>query len=84
VGIIKKVVIPCVSAVALLGIQQAYRAQQDRGRPAAVTPTPQTYRISGVRRDTRQDVTIDVQAESPENARVKAELDGVTVTKIER
>lgn len=45
---------------------------------------PGRFKVSGVRKDTRQDVTWFCEADSPENAKVKAELEGIIVTGIER
>jgi hypothetical protein len=42
------------------------------------------YRIQGVNRDTRQDTTVEIQADSAANAKVKAELDGIVVTSVVR
>jgi hypothetical protein len=46
------------------------------------TDGPGHYRIEGVDRNTKNDVTRDVQADSLANAKVKAELDGIVVTSI--
>jgi hypothetical protein len=48
-----------------------------RGRAGA-------FRISGVDRQSKLDATDYIQADSPENAKAKAELNGMIVTKIER
>jgi len=61
-----------------------------RGYPA-VTPIPDyspptegpgCYRIQGVDRNTMNDVTRDIRADSAANAKVKAELDGIIVTSV--
>jgi hypothetical protein len=44
---------------------------------------PGTYRITGVDRQTRADREITIDAASRENAIVKAELDGIVVTRAE-
>jgi hypothetical protein len=44
---------------------------------------PGVYRVNGVDRDSRMDVTEHYQADSPANARAKAELDGIVVTRVE-
>ena len=55
-----------------------------------VIPTPDqqdgagTYRVAGVDRATRQDREIVVEAQSRANAQVKAELDGIVVTRISK
>jgi hypothetical protein len=43
------------------------------------------FRISGVDRSTKMDVTDFIEADSPENARAKeAELSGIVVTRVDR
>ena len=41
------------------------------------------YRISGVDRQSKLDTTWYVEADSPDNARVKAELEGIVVTDVQ-
>lgn len=57
-------------------------------RPPSAFPVqplgPGRFKISGVRKDTRQDVTWYCDAHSAENAKVKAELEGIVVTAVER
>jgi hypothetical protein len=61
------------------------RRIEPRGFPLPAQPDgPGTYRIIGVDRATREDKDITVQAASSENARVKAELDGIIVTEVHR
>lgn len=52
--------------------------------PDYLPPTdgPGHYRIEGVDRNTKNDVTREVHADSLANAKVKAELDGIIVTSI--
>jgi hypothetical protein len=45
---------------------------------------PGRYRIQGVSEASKEDVAIDVEADSQANAKVKAELDGIVVTAIEK
>jgi hypothetical protein len=49
-----------------------------------VVDGPGTFLVIGVDRATRADKSITVSAASSENARVKAELDGVVVTEVRR
>jgi hypothetical protein len=42
------------------------------------------YRVFGVERETEKDQKIVIEAESRDNARVKAELRGIVVTRIEK
>jgi hypothetical protein len=46
------------------------------------TDAPGRYCIKGVDRSTEQDATIDIQADSAANAKVKAELAGIIVTSV--
>jgi len=46
------------------------------------TDGPGCYRIAGVDRSTKNDITRDLHADSPANAKVKAELDGIVVTSV--
>lgn len=45
---------------------------------------PGRFKVIGVHKDTRQDMTWYCEADSAENAKVKAELEGIIVTDIER
>jgi hypothetical protein len=45
---------------------------------------PGRFKVTGVHKDTRQDMTWYCEADSAENAKVKAELEGIIVTRIER
>jgi hypothetical protein len=49
-----------------------------------VSDRPGKFRISGVDKQTGMDVTDHVTADSAANAKVKAELRGIVVTRIER
>ena len=46
------------------------------------TDGPGRYRIRGVDRGTNQDATLDIQANSAANAKVKAEVNGIIVTSV--
>lgn len=46
------------------------------------TDVPGRYRVSGVNRNTQEDATMEVHADSLANAKVKAELNGLIVTSI--
>lgn len=46
------------------------------------TDGPGQYRIQGVNRETRDDTTIEVPADSLANAKIKAELNGIIVTSV--
>src|SRR3954469_17226929 len=87
---------PC-EIVLLLGILSIpaiilllMRAGSRRGTPPPPTAAfpviepdgPGTYRVAGVDKATRADRTMMVEAESPANAQVKAELDGIVVTAV--
>jgi hypothetical protein len=48
-----------------------------------VADGPGRYRVSGVDRESKMDTSMVVTAESADNAKVKAELEGVIVTKVE-
>jgi hypothetical protein len=55
-----------------------------RRAPMRPVDGPGLYRVIGVDRATKMDTTWRVRAESRENAKVKAELEGIVVTAIER
>jgi hypothetical protein len=46
------------------------------------TDGPGRYCINGVNRTTKKDATLDIDADSLANAKIKAELDGVIVTSV--
>lgn len=51
---------------------------------SAPSDGPGRYRIQGVSRTTKQDATIDLHADSAANAKVKAELEDIVVTSVEK
>ncbi|HTL28437.1 MAG TPA: hypothetical protein VL282_04430 [Tepidisphaeraceae bacterium] len=51
---------------------------------AALPDGPGTYHVIGVDRTTREDKEITLDAASSQNAKVKAELDGIVVTEVRR
>jgi hypothetical protein len=59
--------------------------EEDQADPEPMIPVPAAggyFTVSGVDRTTRQDVTLQYHADSPENAKVKAELEGIAVTRV--
>lgn len=54
------------------------------GFPIEVNDGPGTFRVYGVDQKTSRDVTENIPADSSANAKVKAELRGIVVTRIER
>ena len=52
--------------------------------PSSYPAGPAQYKVFGVDRQTRMDRVWPCTAESPENARVKGELEGIVVTRVER
>jgi hypothetical protein len=61
------------------------RRTEVSGFPLPAQPDgPGQYRVTGVDRTTREDKDITVEAASSDNARVKAELDGLVVTEVHR
>lgn len=52
--------------------------------PASFPPGPAEYKVYGVDRQTKTDRVWSCTADSPENARVKGELEGIVVTRVER
>ena len=52
--------------------------------PASFPPGPAQFKVYGVDRQTKMDRVWPCTADSPENARVKAELEGIIVTQVER
>lgn len=59
----------------------------DRPTPSAFPVQslgPGRFKVTGVQKDTRQDMTWYCDADSAENAKVKAELEGIIVTGVER
>jgi hypothetical protein len=55
-----------------------------QGFPVSITDGPGQYRIEGVHRETKMDMSKYIQADGAANARVKAELDGIVVTSIKK
>jgi len=70
------------------GVYWGLRASRGGTAPVPVVTTadagPGRYRVVGVDRATKLDTTWHVEADSVANARVKAELEGIVVTGIER
>jgi hypothetical protein len=61
------------------------RRIEARGFPLPAQPDgPGSYRVIGVDRATREDKDITIEAASSDNARVKAELEGIVVTEVRR
>jgi hypothetical protein len=61
------------------------RRIEARGFPLPAQPDgPGSYRVIGVDRTTREDKDITIEAASSDNARVKAELEGIVVTEVRR
>lgn len=54
------------------------------GFPVEVNDGPGTFRVTGVDQRTAADVTEHIPADSTANAKVKAELRGIVVTRIDR
>jgi hypothetical protein len=48
------------------------------------TDGPGRYRVQGVDRNTKSDITRDIPADTLANAKVKAELDGIIVTSVDK
>jgi hypothetical protein len=59
-------------------------AAQVRALPSVEPSGPGRFRVSGVDRETRMDCAQYYDAESEQNAKVKAELDGIVVTDVAR
>ena len=63
-------------------------ASRGRGPASSAFPVqplgPGRFKVTGVHKDTRQDTTWYCDADSAENAKVKAELEGIIVTRVER
>src|SRR4051794_33528289 len=68
------------AAVVVVIVVRRSRRSPPRAFPVVPLPAgPGRFRVSGVRRDTRQDVTWECDADGPANAQAKAELDGIVV-----
>jgi hypothetical protein len=52
--------------------------------PVVMPDGPGRYRITGVVKETRADTTWLCEAHSADNAKVKAELEGIIVTRVEK
>jgi hypothetical protein len=86
------IVVGIISAGVARGVRQAQ--SQSGGNEVRPSPGgfpvvaeedgPGTFRVTGVDRTSSVDVTDHIAAESAANARVKAELRGIVVTKIDR
>jgi hypothetical protein len=87
IGILELIFIAgiCFAVFVIVRHYSIRRRIEVRGFPLPAQPDgPGTYRIIGVDRTTRQDKDITLEAASSENARVKAELDGMVVTEVRR
>jgi hypothetical protein len=77
-----------VLCVVALGVLRHLRRRHPLAGFPVISPAtddgPGDYRIAGVDRSTRDDREIIVQARSRANAQVKAELEGVVVTAVEK
>jgi hypothetical protein len=73
------------AAVILVVMRAGARPQRPSAFPVLPTSEadgPGSYRVVGVDRNTRADRDLVIEAQSRENARVKAELDGIVVTAV--
>ena len=73
-----------IVAVAVVAILARGRRPAPHGSPVGPPSGPGKFKVAGVRRDSRQDVVWFCEADSPANAQVKAELEGIIVTAVER
>lgn len=55
-----------------------------QGFPVSVADGPGQYRVEGVHKQTKMDISKYVQADSAANAKVKAELDDIVVTSVKK
>jgi hypothetical protein len=87
IGILELIFIAAVGfTVFILARHYASRSRiEPRGFPIPAEPDGLgSYRIIGVDRTTREDKDVTIEAASSDNARVKAELDGIVVTDVRR
>ena len=85
-GIIVGIAIWVISTGIRSGMRRS-RADMTTSVPPSVVTIPAgpgRFRITGVNRESRMDCVQIYEAIGPDNAKVKAELDGMVVTRIER
>jgi hypothetical protein len=73
-----------IVAVVVVAVLARVRRPAPHVFPIGPPSGPGKFKVSGVNRDSRQDVVWYCDADSPANAQVKAELEGIIVTAIER
>ena len=73
-----------IVAVVVVAVLARGRRPAPHGFPVGPPSGPGKFKVAGVRRDSRQDVVWYCEADSPANAQVKAELEGIIVTAVER
>jgi hypothetical protein len=84
------IVIAALVALVIIAVLRSTSARPPGAPPSAfpVMPPvplgPGRFRVSGVNRQTKADVVWECSADSPENARVKGELEGIVVTRVDR
>ena len=86
-GILELIILAAFAAGIFVVVRLVVRKGQ--GLPSAfpVIPLhdgPGNYRVRGVHRDTRADMERPIQADRRANAQVKAELDGMVVTSVDK
>ncbi len=85
------VVLAAMAGVGVLVIYLVSRPRPPAGMssgfpvaPSSFPAGPAEYKVYGVDRQTRMDRVWTCMADSPENARVKGDLEGIVVTRVER
>jgi hypothetical protein len=69
--------------VLFLVIKYAVRAGANDGSAVSTAMSKGQYRVFGVNRQTKADAVWSTVADSPANAKAKAELEGLVVTRVE-
>ncbi len=77
-------VLAIIGALIKQGVKEGTKSGSPPHTPSPPPGGPGKFRVSGVDRTSKLDVVGYYDAASPENARAKAELDDMVVTKVER
>ena len=73
-----------IAALVILVVWAVTRRPPSATSGFPVQSGPGRFKISGVDKNTRADTTWFCEADSPDNAKIKAELEGIIVARVER
>src|SRR5687768_6406531 len=87
-GVMELIILAAVAAGIFVAVRLAVR-KSNASLPSAfpvisLADGPGNYKVRGVHKDTRADTERTIQADSRANAQVKAELEGIVVTAVDK